>query len=341
MHGTSVFGGKLDAMERSAGRLDFKLSPLLYEQLVTEEDRAAVAKEIASVAKAVGFKGELHTSFHVMVVEPGAVDQAWHYDNDSAVFFLTLLMPLTPPTAKCGRTEFQDEAAPLLVPVGSCVVFDGKVFHRGTANRSPEKRIFAYVAATSEEDANDENNDGGLMEPEMVVHRSMRCGDLTITAGRWYNFQGEEKNDLWPAMVHAIFWERGRRQDAALSVQWLYNKQQCLMEGAEELYTDTKERLFSQHFDEVQVASCVSKCEVRFLPKPNTKCDYAVRQFYDHVKKQVRPLTRADIYGTRPAAPVVDASDVAGGVAEEGEQAVLQEAEPKQKRGRKKRQFIR
>jgi hypothetical protein len=131
LHGTSVFPGKVDVMERSTGRLDFKLSAKLCEQLVTEEDRAAIAEEIERVARAVGFEGEAHTSFHVMVVEPGAVDQAWHYDNDSAVFFLTLLLPLTPPKALAGRTEFQDEEAPLLVPVGSGVVFDGKVREGG------------------------------------------------------------------------------------------------------------------------------------------------------------------------------------------------------------------
>jgi hypothetical protein len=333
--GTSVFPGKVDVMERSTGRLDFKLSNKLYEQLVVEEDRAAIADEFARVAQAVGYKEAVRTSFHVMVVEPGAVDQAWHYDNDSAVFFLTLLLALTPPNPRAGRTEFLDEEKPMMVSVGSGVAFDGKVYHRGLANRSQSRRIFAYVAATSEEDANDENNDGGLVEPEMVHRQSLKSEGLRIVTNRWYTFQGEGKRDLWPALVLDIFWEKGRKQDVCLSVQWLYRKDQTGIPGAEALCSDPRERFYSLHYDEVQLASCVAKCDVRFLPKSTEKGDFFVRQFFDHNTKTVRPLTRADVFGEpAPKQPVAEEEAVVAVQVEEVEPIA---AEAPLKRSKKKR----
>ena len=166
--GLSNFFGKVDAIERSAGRLDFALSPLLFERLVDPQDLARIESELKRVASAVAYSGPLHISHHLMVVLPGAVDQAWHADNDSAVFFQTILLPLTEPVQNCGRTEFLDEEAPMIASPGSGIIFDGKTMHRGLANKSNRKRIFAYVAVTSEMDANDENNDNALMEPEMV-----------------------------------------------------------------------------------------------------------------------------------------------------------------------------
>jgi ectoine hydroxylase-related dioxygenase (phytanoyl-CoA dioxygenase family) len=94
--------------------------------------------------------------------------KGWHYDNDSAVFFLTMLLPLTEPVADCGRTEFHEEEEPMCVSPRSALLFDGKTLHRGTANNSNAQRIFAYIAVTSERDANDENNDTGLLNLEVV-----------------------------------------------------------------------------------------------------------------------------------------------------------------------------
>lgn len=117
-----------------------------------------------------------------------------------------------------------------------------------------------------------------------------------IKVGNWYNFQGELESDLWPARVYAIFWEKTRRQDATLSIQWLYRKEQCVgIANRDTLYSDPQERIFSHHFDEVHVSSCVSKCTVRFLPKQPGNYDYCARLFFDHVSKEIRPLTRKDI----------------------------------------------
>lgn len=59
-----------------------------------------------------------------------------------------------------------------------------------------------------------------------------------------------------------------------------------------------QERIYSHHLDDVQVASCVSKCKVSFLPASAAsidKADYFARLFYDHKSRAVRPLKRADM----------------------------------------------
>ncbi len=132
---------------------------------------------------------------------------------------------------------------------------------------------------------------------------------------------------MWPARVHCIFWEKTRKQDAAISVQWLYRKEQCIgISDFENLYSDPRERLFSHHFDEVQVPSCISKCTVCFLPKKveNVKADYFARLFFDQVAHSVRPLTRADINWLPPTdepdLDAVDEKDTDGIVEKESEE---------------------
>ena len=313
--GDSRFSGKEDVVERSRGRLDFSLSDALYKRLVSAGERAKMEEEIATTARLASYSGRLHHSFHVMVVEPGAVDQAWHYDNDSAVFFLTMLLPLTEPTPDCGRTEFFEETAPLVGVVGSSIVFDGKQLHRGTANLSQKRRIFAYLVATSESDAND-GGMAGLTEHRIrFVNQTKVTDTITAQVGQWYNFQGDQVGELWPAKVHGIFWENGRKGGATMSVQWLYKKSQCDVEGWQELYEDPKERLFSLHFDEVQVSSCMGKCVVCFAPSKSREYDYIVRKFFDHIDKVVVPFERSMMN----AEPVV-------------EKASLSLFEPKEKR---------
>lgn len=109
----------------------------------------------------------------VVLSEAGSADQYWHRDTDTLSntttdgeklvtledFYYTVLIPVTVPiTSKNGPTEFmtgshrvsaQDydqcerEYSPT-VELGSALVFNGKLNHRGTANPSSEDRPVIY-----------------------------------------------------------------------------------------------------------------------------------------------------------------------------------------------------
>lgn len=91
---------------------------------------------------------------HVQISQPGSTSQPFHYDDDVSRFFATCIIPLTPTTRASGRTEFHDERRPLFPQPGDVLVFDGKMFHRGTANESSWLRAFVYVAYCSGDDGN-------------------------------------------------------------------------------------------------------------------------------------------------------------------------------------------
>lgn len=104
---------------------------------------------------------------------PGSEDQYWHRDTHTLEhltsegtnlvnlddFYFTVLIPITVPfTIDNGTTEFmagshklaakdlnQCETAQLEVPLGSALVFNGKINHRGKANLSSEDRPALYI----------------------------------------------------------------------------------------------------------------------------------------------------------------------------------------------------
>ena len=103
----------------------------------------------------------------------GSEDQYWHRDTDTLEngssngdllvqlddFYFTVLIPITVPfTLENGTTElmrgshllsakeFQDcEQVQQEVPLGSALIFNGKINHRGKANRSIEDRPALYI----------------------------------------------------------------------------------------------------------------------------------------------------------------------------------------------------
>lgn len=103
----------------------------------------------------------------------GSEDQYWHRDTHTLEhltseganlvnlddFYFTVLIPITVPfTIENGTTEFmtgshklpaqaldQCEKAQLEIPLGSALVFNGKINHRGKANLSSEDRPALYI----------------------------------------------------------------------------------------------------------------------------------------------------------------------------------------------------
>jgi hypothetical protein len=109
----------------------------------------------------------------IVYSQPGSEDQYWHRDThtlehrtsegthlvDLDDFYFTVLIPITVPfTIENGTTEFMagshklpakkfDQCAleRLEVPLGSALVFNGKINHRGKANLSSEDRPAFYI----------------------------------------------------------------------------------------------------------------------------------------------------------------------------------------------------
>jgi hypothetical protein len=87
-----------------------------------------------------------------MVCRPGASDQFFHVDDDEEAFYYTLIFPLTHDDPSAGTTEFRHpsfQLPPDKHPKPSqCLIFDGRTWHRGQANRSSKPRAFFYVACS-------------------------------------------------------------------------------------------------------------------------------------------------------------------------------------------------
>jgi hypothetical protein len=126
-----------------------------------------------------------------------------------AAVYWTLLFPLTDPVDGAGYTEFEHQLwpdrksrkLPTYVPVGSCLVFDGKTSHRGTANMSNRERIFAYVAVSSEQDANVVPTLANLMEPELRYLGSVEFDGMTITVNTFWLFHSNSASKFWIGRV--------------------------------------------------------------------------------------------------------------------------------------------
>lgn len=293
-----------ERVERSKGRWDF-LVPGLMDCLEPKE-LELIEAEISRRRVATQHNGPIFFSFHIMLVLPGAEQQRFHLDHDSAKFYFTFLFPCTPPSEQAGWTEFEERqwyapgearsrAPPKLVNVGDCLIFDGKTSHRGTANHSDRDRVFAYIVASSEEDGNDlAALETLLMERELRFLKSFRYFDQVVKVGDFWTLQGNAKGELWPCRIVQIFHERGN-DDVLLTVQWFYEDEEASGKSS-----DPKERLYSKHLDETPISSLAYKCRVIFFPK-NAKqragCDYWAERFWDHRAGKARPLTQEDIDG--------------------------------------------
>ncbi len=117
--------------------------------------------------------GEFTSYSGIIHSTKGSADQYWHRDTNTLDnfgsdgsklvalddFYFTILIPITVPfTLENGTTEFvvgshklsstdaeNCPKAQLEVPIGSALVFNGKIIHRGKANNSLEDRPGLYI----------------------------------------------------------------------------------------------------------------------------------------------------------------------------------------------------
>ncbi len=122
---------------------------------------------VVAIARMALDENAILESFGAVVSLPGAEQQHIHRDGmplfDSAIspmlpaHALTLAMPLVDMNERQGSTalwpgshrwrERNEEVAPLApdVPAGSCMLWDFRLFHSGTANRSERPRPMIYA----------------------------------------------------------------------------------------------------------------------------------------------------------------------------------------------------
>ena len=173
---------------RQAGRFDIPIAATARDVLGEELE----SKGLLRFLRAVCPRGKFRTQ-NVLVSRPGSEQQRVHTDSvwdvshaakNPAPHYLTVLIPLTKPTAETGGTrvwphshsdfewpllneaavgnppdaqvkkgQFVDIVSPLL-DVGDALVFDGLLSHCGMANRSHADRFFYYAAFCTGHDPN-------------------------------------------------------------------------------------------------------------------------------------------------------------------------------------------
>ena len=280
-----------DRIERSAGRVDLVAPKLL--DLLHESEKEFLMKQVQIRYRNAGWDGDVSLKFHLMIVQPGAQCQVYHVDEDNATVYYTFILPLTKPSALSGRTQFAyaqwsaDSKIPEMIPKGSCLVFDGKTMHRGTANKSNIDRIFAFVVASSSPDMNDGGIVKRLKEPWIVYHSSYFHNNQWVSVGEYWDFQGPTEEELWPAKIEEIFHEEGESSNVTLTVRWLYD-----VPGRMD---SKRERFYSNHTDESPITSLVWPCNVAFFADFDETAKYLVRRFWDVESDEVRPLGQDDL----------------------------------------------
>jgi hypothetical protein len=259
------FHGLKDVVCRGFGRSDYNLSDALYERLVCQDDQEKIVKQAHELAQCHDISpSSLRYTYHIMVVRPQAVNQEYHFDNDEAEFYYTLLFPLTFDTDSCGYTEFRNIKVPQCRP-GQLLVFDGKTEHRGLANRSTRPRVFMYVVLNSSVSVADGNlaqkaGSSLLHEPDvrsLKTYTDQDAGEIKV--GEIWEFAPDSPtvDSLWVGRIEGIF--KGRREKIpTLEVRWFYSPMDANVRG------DNNERLFSAHFDETSVRSLLRKVAVKF-----------------------------------------------------------------------------
>lgn len=160
-----VQGKMTSARNRNAGRCEYNFDPQLPPfggggngTLLADARLVYIFKRL------LGAKVRVETAGSVLA-EPGAVAQRWHQDvphlfttgTHLPVHFLAAFVPLCEITPANGPTEFRigshvkanvvrsPEELALACPVGSLVLFDGRVFHRGGRNSSSTEREVLFL----------------------------------------------------------------------------------------------------------------------------------------------------------------------------------------------------
>lgn len=134
------------------GRYDFCFD---YEDAFRRADFLCPERVMDVVERELGT--DYQTYAGALTSEPGSEDGEWHTDaytlfdqeTDATLppFYLTLLIALDDVGEEDGPTEMEvgGEKRLALMKAGDAVLFDGRVRHRGLANRSGKERRMLYV----------------------------------------------------------------------------------------------------------------------------------------------------------------------------------------------------
>jgi ectoine hydroxylase-related dioxygenase (phytanoyl-CoA dioxygenase family) len=149
---------------RNLGRSEHNFEPLMHP---FDRDRGGVladARLVRVLKRLLGAKVRVETAGSVLA-EPGAAVQRWHQDVPHLfatgphlpTHFVAVFVPLCNITDANGPTEFRagshikaniverPRELALACPLGSLIIFDGRVFHRGGANGSSEPREVLFL----------------------------------------------------------------------------------------------------------------------------------------------------------------------------------------------------
>jgi ectoine hydroxylase-related dioxygenase (phytanoyl-CoA dioxygenase family) len=157
-----------DIAERHLGRLDYRCG---FKDEVFHQIAQPVVKMVNTLSPTIDFRyywgaipslsgsgpTDMHRDVYPLLNTEEGMDLG-SIDLMLPPYYFTVLIPLVEITAENGPTQFisgsftraqvaEDAAeiyAPLLVP-GDIVIFDGRTMHKGSANRSKEERVVAYI----------------------------------------------------------------------------------------------------------------------------------------------------------------------------------------------------
>ena len=139
-----------ECIPRDPYRLDFTFNDYCIEMMVKENKTFKYIYDEVLLFRHEKCKCA-NIYWHLVVVKSGAVDQENHCDAPNKNCYYTIIIPLTNDINSGGTVfphmdnnkEFKD-----------FIVFDGKLPHYGTGNRSNKARLFMYAVLTSGEDPN-------------------------------------------------------------------------------------------------------------------------------------------------------------------------------------------
>lgn len=162
-----------DITERYLNRLDFRCG---FNHEIFDEVAAPIVQIIKKMSPLIDFKyywgaipsqgGAGPTNLHRDVYPLLNITEGVNLgpiDINLPPYYFTVLIPLVQITRENGPTEFVkgskfheivDEAtaeiyAPLSTP-GDIIIFDGRTLHRGSANKTTEERMIAYITFMAE-----------------------------------------------------------------------------------------------------------------------------------------------------------------------------------------------
>lgn len=159
-------GEVTSSRNRNLGRSELNFDPSAHPFSPGAGGVLADERLVSALRKLLGPKARVETA-GLVAAEPGAAEQRWHQDVPHLFahpahlppHFIAVFVPLCAVSHAAGNgpTEFQPSshvkanAARALpahafdCPLGSLIVFDGRVLHRGAANRSAAPREVLFL----------------------------------------------------------------------------------------------------------------------------------------------------------------------------------------------------